>query len=73
MQKGFNDLEHTYSTRVWFDRILTSYIAAENDTHLRAGSIGIPMPSVEVKIDNPDENGIGELMAKRTKCNARVL
>ena len=39
-------------------------VCAENDTHLRYGSVGIPMNSVEVKIDNPDENGIGEIIVK---------
>ncbi len=39
-------------------------IAAELTKRRRLGSIGKKFPSVEVKIDNPDENGIGELMAK---------
>lgn len=39
-------------------------IAAETPKERRMGSIGKKFPSVEVKIDNPDEDGIGELMAK---------
>ncbi len=39
-------------------------IAAEDDKFRRIGSIGKAFPSLEVKIDNPDENGIGELLAK---------
>lgn len=39
-------------------------VSAENDTHMKYGSIGIPMPSVQVKIDNPNEDGIGEIIVK---------
>ena len=39
-------------------------IAAETPKCRRLGSIGKKFPSVEVKIDDPDEEGIGELMAK---------
>ena len=31
---------------------------------MRTGSIGKPLYNVEMKIDNPDENGIGEIIAK---------
>ncbi len=31
---------------------------------LRRGSVGKPLPGVEVKIDSPDENGIGEVLAR---------
>ena len=39
-------------------------LTAENEKSMRLGSVGIPMYSVDVKIDNPDENGIGEIIAK---------
>lgn len=39
-------------------------LCAENEYIMRAGSIGKPMCNVEMKIDNPDENGIGEIIAK---------
>lgn len=39
-------------------------LCAENEYMMRAGSIGKPMCNVEMKIDNPDENGIGEIIAK---------
>ena len=39
-------------------------IAAENDKYKRPGSIGFPLPTVEIKIESPDENGIGEILAK---------
>ena len=39
-------------------------LCAENEYIMRAGSIGKPMYNVQMKIDNPDENGIGEIIAK---------
>ncbi len=39
-------------------------ISAENDTHMRKNSVGWAIPGVEVKIDNPDENGIGEIVVR---------
>lgn len=39
-------------------------IAAETDYQKRAGSIGVPLVNVEVKIDDPDQDGIGEIMTK---------
>ena len=43
----------------------TSPVAsAENEYTLRSGSIGLPIPGVEIKIHNPNEDGIGELAIK---------
>lgn len=39
-------------------------IAAENDYIIKAGSVGLPMESVTVKIENKDEEGIGEITVK---------
>lgn len=39
-------------------------LTAENEYNLRSGSIGKPLYNVEIKIDNPNENGIGEIVAK---------
>jgi len=39
-------------------------IAAENEKFKRLGSVGIPMRSLEVKIDNKDADGIGEIKVK---------
>ena len=38
--------------------------SAENEYTIKSGSIGYPLPGVEIKIDNPDEKGIGELAIK---------
>ncbi len=39
-------------------------VSAEKEGKQRYGSVGFPMPDVEVKIDNPDEKGIGEIIVK---------
>ncbi len=39
-------------------------LAGENDKYKRAGSVGFPLPGIEIKINEPNEEGIGEIMAK---------
>lgn len=39
-------------------------LAGENDKYKRAGSVGFPLPGLEVKIDNPNSEGIGEVLGK---------
>ena len=34
------------------------------DKKLHYGSVGFPLANVQIKIDNPDENGVGEIVAK---------
>ena len=36
-------------------------VAGENDKYKRCGSVGFPLPGINVKIDNPNEEGIGEV------------
>ncbi len=39
-------------------------ICAENKMALRNGSVGVPMLNDTIEIENPDENGIGEIKVK---------
>ena len=39
-------------------------LSAENEKSVKFGSVGLPLPEVEIKIDNPNEEGIGEIIAK---------
>ena len=39
-------------------------IAAESDKEKMPGSVGLALPSLNVKIDNPHENGEGEILVK---------
>lgn len=38
-------------------------ISAENYKKRKPGSVGVPMPRVDIQIVNPDEKGIGEIIA----------
>ena len=62
-EKGFNDLG--FDVEQGYGLTETSpVIAAETPKCRKTGSIGKKLPSVEVKIDSPNEEGVGELMAK---------
>lgn len=39
-------------------------ITAENDENIRYGSVGFPLKNVEIQIFEPNEQGIGEVIAK---------
>lgn len=39
-------------------------IAVNQDRYSKAASVGRPMPGTEVRIDNPDDDGIGEVVCK---------
>jgi long-chain acyl-CoA synthetase len=39
-------------------------VAANNDFVNKPGTIGHPLSNIEVTIDNPDENGLGELLTR---------
>jgi len=39
-------------------------VCAENAKFIRYGSVGVPLEDVTIKVDNPDENGIGEFIIK---------
>ena len=61
--KGFNDFG--ILTVQGYGLTETSpVLTAENEKCIKYGSIGVPLPEVEVKIDNPNEEGIGEIVAK---------
>ncbi len=39
-------------------------VAGENDKFKRCGSVGFPLPGIDVKIGHPDKDGIGEIAVK---------
>ena len=62
-EKGFQDLGFTIYQGYGLTET-SPVVAAEDDKYQRLGSIGKAFPSMDVKIDNPNKEGIGELMAK---------
>ena len=39
-------------------------LAGENDKYKRLGSVGFPLPGIDIAIDNPNKEGIGEIKSK---------
>ena len=39
-------------------------LSAENDKYKKPGSVAFPMPGMQIKINNPDDKGVGEILAK---------
>lgn len=61
--KGFNDLGIEVVQGYGLTET-SPVIAAENKRCMKAGTVGIPMLNVKLEIENPDENGIGEIRVK---------
>lgn len=62
-EKGFNELGLNLVQGYGLTET-APVIAAETPYVKKLGSIGKKFPSLEVKIDEPDESGVGELLAK---------
>ena len=62
-EKGFNELGLDMVQGYGLTET-APVVAASSPKYKRLGSIGKKFPSVEVKIDNPNEEGIGELLVK---------
>lgn len=63
VEKGFNELG-ILTVQGYGLTEAAPVLIAENYKYRNYGSIGFPMPSVEVKIVDKNEEGIGELIAK---------
>ena len=62
-EKGFNELGFLMYQGYGLTES-SPVIATEDDKYRKIGSIGKALPSLEVKIKEPNEEGIGELLAK---------
>ena len=62
-EKGFNELGFTLRQGYGLTES-SPVIAVEDDKYQRLGSIGKAFPSLDVKIEDPNEEGIGELLVK---------
>ena len=61
--KGFNDFG-ILAVQGYGLTECSPVLIAENENNMRYGSIGKPLINVDIKIDNPNEEGIGEIVAK---------
>lgn len=61
--KGFNDFG-ILAVQGYGLTECSPVLVAENEENIRYGSIGKPMLNIDIKIDNPNEEGIGEIVAK---------
>ena len=61
--KGFDDLGITVIGGYGITEC-SPIISTDRNKDFKFGSAGLPIPGVEVKVDNPDENGEGELLVK---------
>ncbi|MBQ3081170.1 MAG: AMP-binding protein [Clostridia bacterium] len=61
--KGFNDMG-ILTVQGYGLTETAPVLAAENEHNMRLGSVGKAMPSVEISIETPNEDGIGEIAAK---------
>ena len=62
-EKGFNQLGFTLYQGYGLTES-SPVISVEDDKYQRLGSIGKAFPSLDVKIEDPNEEGIGELLVK---------
>ena len=62
-EKGFNELGLEMVQGYGLTET-APVVAASSPKYRRLGSIGKKFPSVQVKVDNPNEEGIGELLVK---------
>lgn len=63
VSKWFNDIGITLIQGYGLSET-SPVVSAENQDHIKYGSIGFPLPGIEVKITDKDENGIGEIITK---------
>ena len=61
--KGFNDFG-ILTVQGYGLTETAPVLTAENEKCIRYGSIGYPLANVAIRIDNPNEEGIGEIVAK---------
>lgn len=63
VSKGFNDFGFTMFQGYGLTET-SPVVSVENYENVRNRSVGKPLDKLEVKVDEPDEDGIGEIMVK---------
>src|SRR5205814_10472196 len=64
VQKAFHELGFDLTEGYGLTEAAPVLSVTVPENRLRTGSVGPPLPGVEIRIDNPDSEGVGEVLAK---------
>ncbi len=64
VQKAFHELGFDLTEGYGLTEAAPVLAVTVPENRLRPGTVGPPLPGVEIRIDNPDADGVGEVLAK---------
>lgn len=73
VQKAFHELGFDLTEGYGLTEAAPVLAVTLPENRLRTGSVGPPLPGVEIRIDNPDADGVGEVLAKGPNVMAGYL
>jgi long-chain acyl-CoA synthetase len=73
VQRAFHDLGFDLTEGYGLTEAAPVLAVTVPENKLRSGTVGPPIPGVEIRIDNPDAEGVGEVLAKGPNVMAGYL
>jgi long-chain acyl-CoA synthetase len=73
VQKAFHELGFDLTEGYGLTEAAPVLAVTLPENRLRSGSVGPPLPGVEIRIENPDAEGVGEVLAKGPNVMAGYL
>jgi len=73
VQKAFHELGFDLTEGYGLTEAAPVLSVTMPENRLRTGSVGPPLPGVEIRIENPDADGVGEVLAKGPNVMAGYL
>ena len=73
MQKAFHELGFDLTEGYGLTEAAPVLSVTMPENRLRTGTVGPPLPGVEIRIENPDADGVGEVLAKGPNVMAGYL